>query len=390
MRLGLIWPQTGGLWTAGNLYFENLLTSVSLAGRAADVTVIEPSGGAYALGIHEAPKVRIADFAPQSEPTSRLGVLARLLKRQLAIPDRAIARAVRESDIEVAFGEVDLRTRFAVPWVGWIPDFQHVHYPEFFSAEELAARNDIYTRLADRASLVLLSSEDAYADFATFSPANARKGRVAPFVSLFPDEFFAPEPMAVVSKYRIEQPFVVVPNQWWRHKNHEVALRAAALMRDAGSDTRWVFTGALADYRNDKHISALLQLISELGLRDRVIILGALPRSEQVQLMRAADCIVQPSLFEGWSTVVEDAKSLGQRIVVSDIGVHREQRPPASLYFDPASPEDLAEKLTGMLGGEIARPSESAARAASVVRAKEFGERFVAICEEAVRGSRHD
>jgi glycosyltransferase involved in cell wall biosynthesis len=317
-------------------------------------------------------------------------VLARLLKRQLAIPDRAIARAVRESDIEVAFGEVDLRTRFAVPWVGWIPDFQHVHYPEFFSAEELAARNDIYTRLADRASLVLLSSEDAYADFATFSPANARKGRVAPFVSLFPDEFFAPEPMAVVSKYRIEQPFVVVPNQWWRHKNHEVALRAAALMRDAGSDTRWVFTGALADYRNDKHISALLQLISELGLRDRVIILGALPRSEQVQLMRAADCIVQPSLFEGWSTVVEDAKSLGQRIVVSDIGVHREQRPPASLYFDPASPEDLAEKLTGMLGGEIARPSESAARAASVVRAKEFGERFVAICEEAVRGSRHD
>ena len=248
-------------------------------------------------------------------------------------------------------------------------------------------RNDTYSRLADHASLVLLSSHDACADFVRFSPANAHKGRVAQFVSLFPDELFKASPSRTSAKYHIQDPFVVVPNQWWQHKNHETAIRAAASLRGQGLEPTWVLTGALADYRNDRHISRLLQLISELGLRDRFVILGALPRTEQVQLMRGAQCIVQPSLFEGWSTVVEDAKSLGQRIVLSDIDVHHEQNPPASIFFEPAFAEQLADGVARMLAGEIARPEESAARAAALERAANFGERFFSLLSEVAGGS---
>ena len=61
--------------------------------------------------------------------------------------------------------------------------------------------------------------------------------------------------------------------------------------------------------------------------------------------MRGAAAVVQPSLFEGWSTVVEDARALGKRVFLSDIPVHREQRPAGAVYFDPHRPEVLADEI---------------------------------------------
>jgi len=62
-------------------------------------------------------------------------------------------------------------------------------------------------------------------------------------------------------------------------------------------------------------------------------------------LMRQSVCIVNPSLFEGWSTTVEEGKSLGKKILLSDIPVHREQSPERGLYFPSNDPEALAELM---------------------------------------------
>ncbi|MEI6916139.1 MAG: glycosyltransferase, partial [Armatimonadota bacterium] len=130
----------------------------------------------------------------------------------------------------------------------------------------------------------------------------------------------------------------------------------------------------------------LLQMMFQRNVSDEMIVLGLLPRWEQVQLQRAADFIIQPSLFEGWSTVVEDAKTLGQRLVVSDIAVHREQQPPSSIFFDPCSPEALADALVQMLSADNPdRISEDAAHAAASERARLFAGEFLAVCQTALR-----
>ena len=64
LRIGLIWPQTGGLWTAGNLYFENLLKSLSLAGHRDEVAVIEPAAGLYSASTHGVREVAVSSFVP--------------------------------------------------------------------------------------------------------------------------------------------------------------------------------------------------------------------------------------------------------------------------------------------------------------------------------------
>ncbi len=75
-------------------------------------------------------------------------------------------------------------------------------------------------------------------------------------------------------------------------------------------------------------------------------ILGLIPKEDQLQLLRLCSVVVQPSLFEGWSTVVEEAVALGKRLVLSDLPVHREQSPPFAEYFEPTSVDSLIRCLS--------------------------------------------
>ncbi len=388
IRIGLLWPQTSGAWTAGGIYAENLLKSVRLvAGAGIDVVVFEPVGGDFSQrGSASFPDVPLVTFDdPSTRSVSRR--VAGKLRRSLGMSDSPMAAAAREAGIGVVFGNVDMVVRDFVPWVAWIPDFQQLHYPEFFAQGEIEERHTTYLRWAQRASLVMLSSRDCEKDFDRFAPTLAGKARVAPFVSLFPDEYFERDAAEVAEGLGIAHPYVVVPNQWWRHKNHETALRAAKRLKDAGSSLTWVFTGAMRDYRDEGHPSRMMQLISDLGLTDTVRTLGAIPRADQVQLLRDCDLVVHPSLFEGWSTVVEDAKTIGQRMVISDLAVHREQEPRNALYFEALSAEGLAGAVTAALDGAVERIDETSAREATIARARVFGERFVAVCAEAAKGA---
>ena len=61
--------------------------------------------------------------------------------------------------------------------------------------------------------------------------------------------------------------------------------------------------------------------------------------------MRKSLAIIQPSLFEGWSTIVEEARSIGKTIILSDLDVHKEQNFSKSIFFKRDSYKDLSSKL---------------------------------------------
>ncbi|MFX6517823.1 glycosyltransferase, partial [Acinetobacter baumannii] len=80
-----------------------------------------------------------------------------------------------------------------------------------------------------------------------------------------------------------------------------------------------VCTGSTNDSRDENHFPAILEKISTRLIRDHVVILGLVPRDDVLALMQEAICVLQPSLYEGWSTSVEEAKALGLPLVISDI-----------------------------------------------------------------------
>ena len=100
--------------------------------------------------------------------------------------------------------------------------------------------------------------------------------------------------------------------------------------------------------------------------------------------MRRSIAVVQPSLFEGWSTLVEDARLLGKPMILSNLPVHLEQNPPYSAFFEVNSPEDLAKLLGDFWQNYHPSPDlekELAAIKNAQQEVQDFGYRFLALAQ---------
>lgn len=223
--------------------------------------------------------------------------------------------------------------------VSWIPDFQELHLPYFFSEQEVRNRRNHHRQRFNTAGLVV-SSADVKADVERFYPGECARIAVVRFATF--DRFDDSRVAEVVRAYGITGRYVLCANQVWVHKNHIVVLKAVELLKRQGIHVQVFFTGNENDYRVPGYTDFLKRLVVEWELSDRVRFLGFIPREDQLCLMKGAHYIVQPSLFEGWSTVIEDAKAMGQFVVASDLGVHKEQLSERCRFFGRHDPQELA------------------------------------------------
>ena len=242
----------------------------------------------------------------------------------------------------------------------WIPDFQHRTLPEFFSQEELARKQEKDTEMVMSKNPMVLSSLDAKNDLERFYPGYRCKIEVVHFVSYIEPEIRAITPELeekVREKFGLKKKYIYLPNQFWQHKNHIVAVRAIEELKKRGAlaDHDFVFTGNLEDYRNPAYINRLKEIMEAPQVADAIRLLGFVDRTEQLCIMKNAQFIVQPSLCEGWGTVLEDAKVLDKTVLLSDIPVHREQKNGKCRLFHPNEPEELAN-LMEQLAGEAQSP----------------------------------
>ncbi len=234
--------------------------------------------------------------------------------------------------------------------INWIPDFQHKYYPDYFTSEELNRRDAKCIAISKSDMPVIFSSNDCLNDFNKFYCNNKDNAYVVPFVSFIePDiEAVKGKEMKIISKYNLSNSiYAVIMNQFWQHKNHIVVFQALEkyYSDNPESNFRFVFTGQMDDYRNPDYIDSLKKIVENPKVAPHIDILGFIDRSEQITLMKNAAFVIQPSLFEGWGTVVEDAKVLDKTILLSDIPVHREQMNEKCILFDPHDPTALAELI---------------------------------------------
>jgi glycosyltransferase involved in cell wall biosynthesis len=227
----------------------------------------------------------------------------------------------------------------------WIPDFQYDYYPDGSNPEEIAGRKAEWKYVSENVPCIVLSSESAEKDCVRLFPAAKGKTFVLRFRVWFPTEHLTRMPAPVLSEYNLPTRFFLVSNIFAPTKNHLVIFKALGLLQQEGIFPVVVCTGDLHDYRNPDFSNTVMQSINQSGASDQIRLLGILPRWQQIQLMRQAVAVIQPSLFEGWNTAVEEAHCLGKDLILSDIPVHREQNPPRATYFDATSPEALAQEM---------------------------------------------
>lgn len=232
----------------------------------------------------------------------------------------------------------------------WIPDFQHKNLPEFFSEEELARKDENFLQVTELANPLVLSSEDAKCDLKHFYPNHKCSVKVVHFVSYIEPEVRAITPkleQEVADKFGLKKKYIYLPNQFWQHKNHIVAVKAIESIKSRSelADYDFVFTGNLEDYRNPEYINQLKAIMTAPSVADSIKLLGFVDRTEQLCIMKNARFVVQPSLCEGWGTVLEDAKVLDKTVLLSKIQVHEEQKNEKCILFDPHNPHELADLM---------------------------------------------
>jgi len=225
----------------------------------------------------------------------------------------------------------------------WIYDLQHKHLPQLFSEQDIKLRDKTFYKFARLSEKIVLSSKTSELDFLNFYPQAKCKTHVLPFSLLPLDEWYNQNPSDVQEKYNLPDKFFLVSNQFWQHKNHIIILDSLKMLKNKSIFPSVVFTGNTHDYRNPNYFDSFLQRINFYGINDQIFILGLLPRIEQIQLIRRCISIIQPSLFEGWSSIVEDGRAFGKKMIISDIPVHQEQNPLYVKFFNSDSPEELAD-----------------------------------------------
>lgn len=263
----------------------------------------------------------------------------------------------------------------------WIPDFQEDHLPGFFTRQELADRKTSQLQLAILTENVVLSSKSAQADFNRLYPFAFCEQFVLPFAVTHPpyDEINIEE---LKNKYNIKGDYFYCPNQFWAHKNHKLLLEAALNLKHKGCDITVVFSGKEQDYRNPDHIKELKKYVSDNSMQAQILFLGFIDRKDQLALMKNALCVIQPSLFEGWSTVIEDAKAMNQFVLASDLPVHKEQLRQNVLFFDPYDSNSLAGSICKVLEGGIEKKDNNYSKSV-----RDFGDGFMKIIENVEKRS---
>lgn len=286
------------------------------------------------------------------------GAAVRAAWRGPLLCDRPFGRLLERHDIAVLSHSGHLGRYRGVPALGWVPDLQHRHLPELFDRRTLAFREQRYRLLARFATHLVVSSEQGERDLIDLSSRAAGKTTVLRFVIDPVPRAEQPGREELAARYGIDGPFLYLPNQFWVHKNHRLVVDALALLRARGQPVRVVATGTPIDRRRPEHYGDLLAHVRTVGVEQDFRVLGVVPYPHVAALIRESVALINPSRFEGWSTTVEEARSVGTRVLLSDIPVHREQDPPGGAFFDP----DDAEGLVDLIWDAWARDDRGADR----------------------------
>lgn len=242
------------------------------------------------------------------------------------------------------------RRRFRI--ISWIPDFQYLHLPELFprNVDDESRR---LLAIAEQTDALVLSSDAALADFQRIAGAGAKCNvTVLPFVSqpsIAISEAGQVRTLAAIeAKYAFSGRYFFLPNQFWQHKNHAVVFKAVKRLKEHGLDVVLICTGNLRDYRvtSMSYSDELLGFVAAQGLEQEIRILGMVDYGDVLFLMRHCLAVINPSRFEGWSSTVEEARSLCKPLILSDIAVHREQDPQRAMFFAPDDEATLADLMS--------------------------------------------
>jgi glycosyltransferase involved in cell wall biosynthesis len=248
----------------------------------------------------------------------------------------------------------------SLPYLVYWPDCQHRHLPQFFTEESRRERDDRIVSLLGTGKPMIINARSAKDDMVRFYGANPDQIFNLPVSPIVDFDHLTPRPELAV-KHAIPRPYFIICNQFWIHKSLETIVEAADIARQRGLECDFVFTGQMWEPRFPDYPQSIVNMVAERDLGRSVRFLGHLEKPEQLELMKGAIAVLQPTLFEGGpgGGSVYDAIGIGVRAIVSDIPCNRElpEDPERIVFFEPKNASDLVDKMVQVMQTPYVQPS---------------------------------
>ncbi len=263
----------------------------------------------------------------------------------------------------------------AVPYAFTVWDLahrEHPYFPEVSAKRNWRVREDFYSHMVPRASLVVVGNERGREEVARYYGV-ARERIVA-------IEMPAPDMIAEPNRMPSGRPYLFYPAQFWAHKNHVNAMLGLKWARERhGLDIDLVFTGSdrgNAEFVRDK--------ASELGLGGNVHFRGFVGVDEIASLYANALGLLYLSFFGPDNLPPLEAFTLGCPVIASRIPGHVEQLGDAAIFASPTSPDEIGDAIKRL-------HEDGALREALVVRGRKIAaertvDRYLAKMKAAIDG----
>ncbi len=239
-------------WLGGSNYLRVLLSNLSelqVSGRSdADFEVVgiskpgasPPEGASW-------PSIR-NDIHSTRSPVFHL-LLSRTFPRLLTRGSHRVAAFAQRHQLTHLFPSAAGGIRW--PWqataADWIPDFAHISSPENFTQAERDHRDADFARRVRSAGLVFVSSDTSASIYKKLYPDSVGKLRVFKFRVSAGKELGQTMSEDARVLHGLPRKYAIVCNQMWKHKKHDMVVRALSAIKQHDPSICVVFTGPTED-----------------------------------------------------------------------------------------------------------------------------------------------
>ncbi len=132
-------------------------------------------------------------------------------------------------------------------------------------------------------------------------------------------------------------------------KGLEYLVQAVPLIRQAVPGSKLL---TILAHNPKNRCQNIRRMIKDLSIEDSIILLDPVPRNDLPNYIAAADCVVVPSLSEGFGFTAAEACAMGRPVVASNVASLPEVVSGKYVLVEPGNPEAIAEGIEDIYKGE--------------------------------------
>lgn len=260
-----------------------------------------------------------------------------------------LSKDLREQNLDIYHGlshEIPVGVNSSVKKsVVTMHDLIFLRYPEFFPLIDRVTYKQKFTYACKHADLVIAICEQTKRDLIEFLEVDEKK-IVVHYQSCDPS-FYAKREFSeikqLLTKYGQERPFILNVGAFEERKN-QLALIEAFSKISYFIQQDLILIGNGKDY-----LEECKALVTKLNLTDRVRFLSNIPYNDLPIFYQAADLFCFPSHFEGFGLPIVESLFSQTPVITSNGSCFPESAGPNSVYIDPLSTDDIADKIVKVL-----------------------------------------